>query len=209
MKKAIVVDLDGTLLRTNTFVHYIKYVCKKALLHGNVFVVIWICLLVFLRKIRMISSHENLKRRILACSKQYSKEDNMQELALELSKYENLKVLSIMDIYKEKGYAVVLSSAAPEGYAKWIAKQYMFDFVCATKMSVDRNWRENVGEVKMQNTLSLLEEKVLTLSVLITDHYDDLPLLRIEKEANFVVNPTEETKKRIEESHIKCEYIYG
>lgn len=209
MKKAIVVDLDGTLLKTNTFVHYIKYVCGKALLHGNVFVVIWMCLLVFLRKIRMISSHENLKRRILVCSKQYSKEDNMKELALKLCQYENQNVLVIMDKYREQGYAVVLSSAAPEGYAKWIAKQYMFDFACATKMSVNSDWRENVGEEKKLNTQLLLEENALTLSVLITDHYDDLPLLRIEKEANLIVNPTEETKKKIEGNHVKCEYIYG
>lgn len=209
MKKAIVVDLDGTLLKTNTFIQYIKFVCKEMLKCGDVFRAGWICLLVFFRKIRIISSHEELKKRILIISKQYTDEERMERLADKLYPFENKMVVSLLGNYSNLGYLTVLSSAAPGVYANIIGRRYHFEFVCSTEMPNHDDWHENVNEQKKKNTISLLEKNSLKLAVMITDHYDDLPLLLLDKEANVIINPTEKSKGIMENKHVKCKYIYG
>lgn len=209
MKKAIVVDLDGTLLNTNTFIHYIKYVCKEALKRGDVFRVGWICLLVLLRKLRLISSHEELKKWILTVTGKYTNAERMERFAESLYKYENKKVVSLMSKYKDAGYVNVLSSAAPCVYAYVVGRQFGFEYICSTEMPFTDVWHENVREEKKKRTLELLYNNSLILAVLITDHYDDLPLLLMEKEDNYVVNPTEKSKKVIVENHVMCKYVYG
>ena len=209
MRKAIVIDLDGTLLNTNTFICYIIFICKIALLKGDFFSVCRVVLLIFLRKIRIISSHENFKKKILTCLNKYSNERNMKDFSVTMYKYENQRVISLLNKYRELGYATLLSSAAPETYVEVIASHYLFDFKCATPKVIDSNWRENVGEFKKYNTLSLLKRNSLVMSVLVTDHYDDLPLLQINKDNNFIVNPTDKTRRKIEEKHVNCKFIYG
>ena len=209
MNKAIVVDLDGTLLKTNTFLQYIKFVCYEMLKQGDVFRVGIICFLVFLRKIRIISSHEKLKKRILIISKRYTDENRMNKLIKELCYFENKEVIFLLGKYKSMGYVSVLSTAAPCVYAALIGKCYGFNFVCSTAMPNQEEWHENVNEQKKKNTISLLENNSLKLAVMITDHYDDLPLLLLDKEDNFIINPTDKSKKIMEKKHIKCKYIYG
>lgn len=209
MKNAIVVDLDGTLLKINTFVHYIKFVCKKALRRGNVIIVGRIVLLVILRKVRLISSHEKLKKKILTCSIGYFDDNEMEELAFLLYEYENCEVVSIIEQYRNKGYLTVLSTAAPSIYAEIIGRHYKFDYVCSTKLPKGKYWQENVNEQKKLNTLKLLKDNSLVLSVFITDHYDDLPLLLVEKETNYIVNPSEKSKRIIKENRIQSQFIYG
>lgn len=208
MRKAIVVDLDGTLLRTNTFIHYIKFVFEEALVQGNVFKAGWIGLLVFLRKIRIISSHEKLKKDILISSRRYVSSYMMEEFATILYEYENKRVVSLMEKYRNKGFFTILSTAAPSVYAEIIGNHYHFDFVCSTAIPTDENWRENVNEQKKKNTFALLEQNSLEMAVLVTDHYDDLPLLSVVKEVNYVVNPSYKTLKLLKENGIKFEAVY-
>ena len=101
------------------------------------------------------------------------------------------------------GYLTVLSTAAPKPYAKIISSDYGFDSYCATEMPQGSNWRENVNEQKKTNTLDLLKNIGGELSVLVTDHYDDLPLLYLPKECNYIVNPTDKTKQYLEDNDIE------
>ena len=55
------------------------------------------------------------------------------------------------------------------------------------------DWRENVGEVKRDKVEELLALNDARLSIFVTDHYDDLPLLALEKDSNLLVNPSAST----------------
>lgn len=43
-------------------------------------------------------------------------------------------------------------------------------------------WQENVKGTKCKNTLNLLKEQNLDIDILVTDHYDDIPLLEIQNQ---------------------------
>ena len=202
MKKAIVIDLDGTLFNTNTFEKYIIFVCICALRNFDFYTAFSLPLLVILRKIRLISTHERLKYLILKSSKKYSNEEKMQELVKKLRKFENSKVVALMGQYRSEGYSMMLSTAAPEVYAKIVASSYGFDCYRASEIPLGKDWRENVNKRKRDNTLNSLKENGCELSVLITDHYDDLPLLSMPKELNYVVNPSQKTLQQLYENNI-------
>lgn len=194
MKKAIVVDLDGTLLCTNTFKHFISFICKKSLSEWKFKKTIYICFLVVLRRIRLISSHEKLKYYILKHSFNFVDEKLMVEFSNKLFLYENRRLLDLIDRYRENGYGIILSTAAPAVYANIIGKHYKFDAVCSSEMPNNDNvWHENVNELKKINTLAMLSELNMDFSVFVTDHYDDIPLLLENKDKNIIVNPSNKT----------------
>lgn len=207
MKQTVVVDLDGTLFCTNTFKHYIVYVSKMALMKLDVFLVLKLFLFVFLRKCRLITSHEQLKKKILKNTIKYSDEVSMRKFVDKLMQFENKQVISMIERYRAKGYCTILSTAAPDCYAKIVAYNYAFEKCCSTNMNVNSEWRENVQEKKKENTLSCLSSINGVLSVMITDHYDDVPLLAMPKECNYVFSPTQKTKKKLEEMHIRYTII--
>ena len=69
------------------------------------------------------------------------------------------------------------------------------------------NWKENVRRIKCENTLLFLGENNLTLEVFLTDHYDDLPLLKVAKKQNLIVNPSARTISCLNKNCIKYEII--
>ena len=68
-------------------------------------------------------------------------------------------------------------------------------------------WQENLNENKKQNTVSYLVRKGYELAVLITDHKDDLPLLRVKKEKNILVNPNEDSLQAIKLEQLPYELL--
>lgn len=202
MKKTVVVDLDGTLFSTNTFEHYILFVTKEALKKYDFWTAFYVALLVVLRKFRLISTHEKMKYKILKQSARYATQTRMRSLVDSLKKYENVRVLKMMQKYKDQGYVLVLSTAAPKPYAGIISSDYGFDYFCATEMPEKKEWRENVNIQKKKNTIGLLDSFGGQLSVLITDHYDDIPLLCVPKECNYLVSPTEESRSILNENEV-------
>ena len=90
-QKALVVDLDGTLMDTNTFKDYIIYVCMLALKKVRLDLVFLLCFLVFLRKTRLVS-HELMKRLILLASKSLMNEKYLSDFVDTLWPKINVKV---------------------------------------------------------------------------------------------------------------------
>ena len=148
MKDAVVVDLDGILMNTNTFVRFIVFVCKREILKLRFWIPLHLCLLVLFRKCRIISSHELFKKRVLVASEKYCNENDMIRFSDSLQSYVNPKVLALFMNYQEKGFCTVLSSAAPACYAKLISEKYHFDSWCATQFPNADDWHENVSEFK-------------------------------------------------------------
>ena len=117
----------------------------------------------------------------------------------------NKKVYENALAYRRQDYWLCLSTAAPASYASLIAQRLSLDSVCATPMPSQaglKTWKENVKEVKCKNTLQHLSLHDLQLKVLMTDHYDDIPLLRVPKEGNILVHPSSKTLDIANQHHI-------
>ena len=206
-QKALVVDLDGTLMDTNTFKDYIIYVCMLALKKVRLDLVFLLCFLVFLRKTRLVS-HELMKRLILLASKSLMNEKYLSDFVDTLWPKINVKVQDIISQWQDSNEFVLLSTAAPESYALIIAKRLALNGCSATPMPKRGiNWKENVRRIKCENTLLFLGENNLTLEVFLTDHYDDLPFLKVAKKQNLIVNPSARTISCLNKNCIKYEII--
>lgn len=193
--KGVVVDLDGTLLSTNSFKHYILFVCFKAFMLLQYNICFSIVINVIKRKIRLVS-HQEMKRNILIISSQLYSSIDISSFINKLIRKTNTSVLRLINNYRKKGYYICLSTAAPNIYAETIAKYYQFNGCCATITPIfNHDWNENIGDYKLKTTLDLFNAHNIELSVVITDHQDDLPLLKKNNGTNIVVSPNKKTIK--------------
>lgn len=205
MRKAVVVDLDGTLVRINTFKVYIEYACEVALRNGRMDICAQLVWNVLLRKFRWIS-HEVMKYRILRATNGVMTRKRLDLLVDRLSLSLNPNVINLLGKYRKEGYFILLSTAAPEHYASILSERLSLDGVCATAIPKKRTgWKENVRSIKCENTINYLKNRDLSLDILITDHYDDIPLLKINKEKNILVSPSQNSIEKIEDEKIKFE----
>lgn len=208
-QKAIVIDLDCTLLTINTFKSYILYVNKLSYRKGRIDISFFLTMWVLLRKCRIIS-HEYMKYQILKCTEHFMKEKSLKDFTNLIIKHLNKKLVEKISIYRKQNFILCLSTAAPSNYASLVAKEFSFDIFCATPMPSQISkflWQENVKGTKCKNTLNLLKKKNLDIDILVTDHYDDIPLLEIQKSENLIVNPTQRTLEKLEEKNIKFKIL--
>ena len=94
--------------------------------------------------------------------------------------YLNVPVQQLMEPYRNRGHLLVLATAAPAFYAHAIAEFLNMDLCCGTLLPsevVIGEWKENVGQHKVEALQRLLQVHKAELDVVITDHSDDLPLL--------------------------------
>ncbi len=190
MRKALAIDLDGTLLSTNTFRDYLSY-CGSAALHnfqfGICFSILW---WVALRKLRFVC-HSRMKQVLLdrtaAFMTQKSRLDHFVEKEMT---YLNVQVQQIMEPYRNRGHLLVLATAAPAFYAHPISEFLNMDLCCGTLLPsevVIGQWQENVGQQKVEALKRLLQVHKAELDVVITDHSDDLPLLNFNTTGRNIV----------------------
>lgn len=184
MKKAIIIDLDGTLLRTNTFSDYILYSCCQSLRSFRLDLVFLLLLFSLLRKLRIIS-HARMKYLILRHTTTFMQQHNRINsfVAKELT-YENPTVITHLHNYASQSHLTVLATAAPSLYAELIASHYHFDHCLATPPATIpySQWRENKRQEKLHNVQKTLTSANAEISVVITDHSDDQPLLDANRE---------------------------
>ncbi|MBO4753695.1 MAG: haloacid dehalogenase-like hydrolase [Bacteroidales bacterium] len=202
MRKALAIDLDGTLLSTNTFRDYLSY-CGSAAFHNFKF---GICLRIFwwvmLRKLRLVS-HSRMKEALLdstaAFMTQKSRLDHFVEKEMT---YLNTRVQRIMEPYRNRGHLLVLATAAPAFYAHPIAEFLNMDLCCGTLLPsevVIGQWHECVGHHKVEALQRLLQVHKAEIDVVITDHSDDLPLLNYNSTGrNIVVGADSKTLATIQ-----------
>lgn len=201
--KIIVVDLDGTLLNTNTFHKWIFFCLRKSIFI-NIFDTIKIIYFIFLRLSKIIT-HKQLKFKILNITEKDKYIIYINDFLIILDKYLNKKVLKLLE---DKSTVYILATAAPEAYTKHISKKYKFTFEVSTPSIHTKNWYENIREIKKEKLLELLKEKNISLDIdiLITDHHDDVYLAKIVKKT-VLVKPSSETMKIFDESKVKYSII--
>lgn len=196
-KRVIVVDLDGTLYTINTFHHYLKFLVIEHLKSLKFWVLLKFSM-VFLKRVLGVISHAEMKYKILSWSSQYNLDH--QKFVNAIKKYQNkLNVLETNTFdYK------ILATAAPYCYASIIATHQGFDYCIATQF-LDTGFTstfDNIRVVKKENVEQLLMSlEIDEIDTLITDHIDDLPLMKISKEI-VIVNPSERLKNRLNDQDI-------
>lgn len=197
-KKVLVMDLDGTLYNINTFHFFIKYLVRFSLKTFNVKLLFILIKAMILRVFKVIN-HSKMKFIILKAVKGNDK-INYKAFVSSLSKYKNQ--LQIMEgaTFDIK----VLATAAPNCYSKIIALQEGFDVCLATNTPINNYQQdfENVKEVKKQSVINYLQSLGIEhVDTIVTDHYDDLPLIKIAKQV-ILVNPSKQTQNILKQNQI-------
>ena len=211
MRPSLIIDLDGTLLHTNTFRDYLLF-CGRSAVHAfrwdiSVRILFW----VMLRKLRIVS-HAIMKRHLMQSTINFMLGKNrMDDFVEEELLQTDERVRKEMEHYRNKGHLLILATAAPAFYAKAIADDLRLDACLATLLPsevVIGHWQENVGEEKVRVLQNFLKQHDLYIDAVITDHSDDLPLLRLHPEGpNLLVRPTPKTENLIRKEQIVFQTI--
>lgn len=195
MKPVAAIDLDGTLLDTNTFVDYTRFSIKESIKSLRPDIAITIAWHVALRKLRF-TPHRAMKHGILRATNQFMNKQRLSKLSLLLIAKQNTKVITEIEQLRSQGYYLCLATAAPQAYAQLVASHFNLDYCIATPRPGD-NWEEYFGQVKLDNLMQHLNQNKLSLQVVITDHHDDLPLLQACQGRKIIVNPSQKTQSRL------------
>ena len=199
-KRVLVVDLDGTLYDVNTFHEFLKYLLRYYFNDFRMFKFNILLFFIKLRLFRMIS-HSRLKYKVLELIK--NEDIDYQDFILKLSKHKN----EIEEIADSSFDVKILATAAPSCYAKYIAKTEGFDECLATDFPEDgfSTDFENLRERKKENLLDYFKKNNLkSVDVFITDHIDDLPIIKIAKK-NIIINPNQKFSNWLKENLINFE----
>ena len=201
--KVLVVDLDGTLYEGNTFYRFIIFLFIRSVTKLDVVLLFKMKLNIGLRLFRFIS-HARLKYNVLKAID--GKEVNLESFVDSLSN----KTRTFNSINKSEYKYKILATAAPSIYSKLIAQKEGFDVCLATKLpkhGFNKNF-ENLKERKRDNLIKFLSSKNIEgVDVLITDHIDDLPLMKISNQ-NYVVSPSKKMVRELNENKINYKIIY-
>ena len=104
----------------------------------------------------------------------------------------------------------ILATAAPFCYANIVAKNEGFTICLATNFSEEtfnQNF-ENSKNVKKERVLQYLKSiHINQIDTFITDHIDDLPLIKIAKH-NIIVNPNEKLKAILKQNSISFKIVH-
>lgn len=104
----------------------------------------------------------------------------------------------------------ILATAAPSCYANIVAKNENFDLCIATNFT-DSNFNtefENSKEIKKNNVMTvLMKNEIDKIDTFITDHIDDLPLMKLSLK-NRIVSPDKDMVVQLKQHHISYEIIH-
>ena len=199
-KKALVIDLDGTLFTINTFHYFIKYLIKFSIKCIKISLLIKLCLAIISR---LYTSHEKMKYNILKLLK--NRNDINYEAFVNSISSKKRVIPHLRDtIFNVK----ILATAAPSCYAKIIAKNE--GLVCLgtdfPRTKFNQTF-ENSKINKKENVLKYLKyQNIYEIDTLITDHVDDLPLIKMAGN-NIIVNPHRELLNVLKLNSISFEVI--
>lgn len=178
-----VFDLDGTLLRGNSFHLWLRYlVVTRRDLPAKMR--LYVATVAAMRLTRLIS-HRSLKQKVMAVARtddDVCRDFVMSELAPRLSG----ACMAELRRCQALGINVVLATAAPAVYVRQLARHLGLRDLVASTLDAEGTLDEVFRQRKADAVLELAgSEKI---SAVFSDHMDDLPLFRL-AERRVVVNP--------------------
>lgn len=182
--RTVIVDLDGTYYRGNTLHDYLRCALKVRLRHFDPRGAS-ILLQYLLRGLRLIS-HANFKERALRAA---VSNEALEDFAARATGKINLALKDLLDNERRAGSLVILASAALEFY---IPLLWDGEFT-GSQFSPETGLEECRGERKLEKVNELLKIKGASgIDLAISDHLDDLPLMRAARE-RILVSPGRRT----------------
>lgn len=200
-RKVLVVDLDGTLFKINTFHYFIKYLFFKCILSFK----FWLLFQLFLAlSSRLFRTHAEMKYQVLKLIQHRTDIDYLDFLNTIYIKKRDLTIL------KDESFDIkILATAAPTCYANIIAEKEQFQ-VCLGTDFPDSNFNstfENSKKVKKENVMNYLKGKnVNEIDALVTDHIDDLALMKLAKRT-IIIAPSKNLLNQLKQFSISFEVI--
>lgn len=171
-----VIDLDGTLVRGNTFHVYLRLGLGEALRGGHLWRAMRLSCLMGLRALRLIP-HTRLKFGSLSLIE--PTQALQHKFAVRVNSMKNKEVERLIAAYEAEGARILLATAAPAVYVPWI---WAGDYVATTGRTELR------GEAKLKAVREYMSRNGLSLYAVVTDHEDDLPLLQAGAIHNVVIS---------------------
>ncbi len=182
------VDLDGTLVTGNSLHLYIRCGLSDALRRGDLWRATRILGAIAMRKTGFWS-HLAMKRSVLKTIR-----PNRRIMDVFKARFEAMlstRVMSLINDARGQGTTVLLATAAPDVY---VSQVWDGDFVATDSESQ----RECRGEEKRRRVLEYASEHGLSLTAVVTDHHDDLPLLAVESvRERYLISPSAETLAQV------------
>ncbi len=172
------VDLDGTLLRTNSWTHFFRAFALKLFCSFRWLRLASLLHLYLRRRLNKISHHE-IKYYTLR-SAAYLPESWWRHFARTLTDYVDPEVISLLNEAVEQGRVVVLASAAAGEYAEYFAEQYPQISYCLASPRAPQSlglYQECRAERKVEAVQNLARQLGADVACVVTDHFHDLPLL--------------------------------
>lgn len=185
-------DLDGTLVLDNSFHGCLATAWTLA--NARQRLALSICLLPRLLG-RLAGGHAGLKRRALNWIARQPEEwraDLVKATMERLDSTVSTPIRRDLQTLASGGADIVLATAAPDFYARPFAARFGMIDCLATASTVTQGWSELLGTRKADACATWLAKRgVAPRVVVMTDHADDVPLLRLADEAIIQASPTE------------------
>jgi phosphoserine phosphatase len=196
--KAIICDFDGTLIKKNSFPMWVFYILKCSLRRGGVPTFLRFSSALFLRRLGMMSVSQF---KAFLMGRRYPREYDscfVDSLKIHINPF-------VVERLNELDGYLVLSSAAPIFYLEHVADNFgvKFDKVVGTHVYVGilvENYSEN-KVLALQEVIDVADDVIL-----FTDHYIDLPLMRVSDEV-FLVNPRKKTVNKADREGVNYKII--
>lgn len=195
----LICDLDGTLLRSNSFPRWVRYLLcgsfpglppvQRATLCARVAAELALRKAGFMQHAVFKRSLQRQFQSALASSDtDLVLHSLVEHLAFELRP----NVLGVLELVRRGQVDAVLATAAAEEYALPLGRRLGFQHVLATG-GHGGVWRENSREAKRDRTLEWLEARGKSAQryVFLTDHEEDLPLMRVSQSVLWFGAPME------------------
>lgn len=205
-QRAVVVDLDGTLMRCNTFSRFTLWLLLRLLACARFGAATRVAATVARRKARRVS-HAEAKHGIMEVARRELRTADWARFAASLRGQISKDVIGMVERYKTAPGSgepmVILATAAPQEYAVAVGKLAGADAVIATQWVPDvEAYRECRVEEKLRRVRQFVENRGVEVVAVLTDHHDDLPLLRHYKARGMLVHPSRETLKCVAASGV-------
>lgn len=189
---AVIVDFDGTMIAGNSLYLYLRIGALSLMKRGKLIRAIRLGWTVFLRLMRL-SSHRRMKETAYELIGEI-------DISRPLRDMYRKNITELIGQYQARGYNILVASAA---YSFYLRGAVDHEFVASQPGEPECR-----GLIKRSKVGEWLDKNGSQAAVVITDHYDDIPLMSIpELEKVYLVTPSTRTVEKCTAHGIQFEIL--